>query len=46
MEIFKIESLSFSYPLCEEKAVNDISFVVDSGDFIAVCGGTCVFFIR
>ena len=40
MEIFKIESLSFSYPLCEEKAVNDISFVVDSGDFIAVCGGT------
>ena len=40
MEILKIENLSFSYPLCSEKAVNNISFSVNSGDFIAICGGT------
>lgn len=40
MEIFKIENLSFSYPLCKEKAVDNISFAVNSGDFITLCGGT------
>jgi len=40
MEIFKIENLSFTYPLCKEKAVDGISFSVNSGDFITICGGT------
>ncbi len=40
MEIFTIENLSFSYPLCEEKAVNNVSLSIESGDFVAVCGGT------
>lgn len=40
MEIFKIENLSFTYPLCKEKAVDGISFSINSGDFITICGGT------
>ncbi len=40
MEIFKIENLSFAYPLCKEKAVDNISFTINSGDFVTVCGGT------
>ena len=40
MEIFKIENLSFTYPLCREKAVDSISFSVNSGDFVTICGGT------
>lgn len=40
MEILKIENLTFSYPLCEEKAIDNISFSVDRGDFVTVCGPT------
>ena len=40
MEILKVENLSFSYPRCEEKAVNGISFSVERGDFVTVCGAT------
>lgn len=40
MEIFKIENLSFSYPLCNKKAVNNVSFSVNQGDFITICGAT------
>jgi energy-coupling factor transport system ATP-binding protein len=40
MEILKIENLTFSYPLCEEKAIESISFSVDRGDFVTVCGPT------
>lgn len=40
MEILKIENLTFSYPLCEEKAIDNISFSVDRGDFVTVCGQT------
>jgi energy-coupling factor transport system ATP-binding protein len=35
MEIFTVENLSFSYPLCGKKALNDVSFTVDKGDFVA-----------
>ena len=38
MEIIKIENLSFTYPLSENKAVSDINLSVSSGDFITVCG--------
>ncbi len=40
MEILKIEDLSFSYPLCEKKALKNISFTVERGDFVTVCGAT------
>lgn len=40
MEILKIEDLSFSYPLCEKKALKNISFSVERGDFVTVCGAT------
>ncbi len=40
MEILKVENLSFTYPLCNEKAIDGISFSVDRGDFITVCGAT------
>lgn len=40
MEIFAIENLNFSYPLCGKKALDNVSFTVDKGDFVAVCGAT------
>ena len=40
MEILKVENLSFSYPLCEEKAIEGISFSIERGDFVTVCGPT------
>ncbi|NMP37519.1 MAG: ATP-binding cassette domain-containing protein [Clostridiales bacterium] len=40
MEILAVENLSFSYPLCNEKALDGVSFSVEKGDFVAVCGAT------
>ncbi len=40
MEIFKVENLSFTYPLCKEKALDNISFGIKRGDFVTVCGAT------
>ena len=40
MEILKIEDLNFSYPLCEKEALKNISFTVERGDFVTVCGAT------
>ncbi len=38
MEIFKVENLSFTYPGKSEKALNNISFSVKSGEFVLLCG--------
>lgn len=38
MEIYRIENLSFSYPLRESKALDDINLIVESGEFISICG--------
>lgn len=38
MEIYKIENLTFSYPETDEKALDDISFSVNNGEFITICG--------
>ncbi|MBP9989732.1 MAG: ABC transporter ATP-binding protein, partial [Ruminococcus sp.] len=38
MEQIKIENLSFSYPLCEKKAIDNISLKIESGEFILLCG--------
>ena len=38
MEIYKVENLTFSYPETDEKALNNISFSVNDGEFVTVCG--------
>lgn len=38
METYKIRNLSFTYPDSAEKALDDISLDINSGEFITVCG--------
>jgi len=38
MESFKVENLSFSYPNGCYKALDDINFTVNQGEFILLCG--------
>ena len=38
MEQIKIENLSFSYPLSEEKTLDGISLSIGSGEFVFLCG--------
>lgn len=40
MEIFRVENLSFTYPACDKKAVDNVSFSVEKGSFVSVCGPT------
>lgn len=40
MEILKVENLSFSYPSVSVKSLDGLSFSVERGDFVAVCGAT------
>lgn len=40
MEIFEVKNLSFSYPSLEKNTLSDISFSVERGEFIALCGAT------
>ena len=40
MEILKVENLTFSYPLTTSPAIKNVSFAVNKGDFVAVCGAT------
>ena len=40
MEILKIEDLSFTYPMCSTPAVKNVSFGVEKGEFVTVCGAT------
>lgn len=40
MEMFEVKNLSFSYPSLEKKTLSDISFSVERGEFIALCGAT------
>ena len=40
MEILKIENLSYTYPLGNVSAIKDVSFSIDKGEFVAVCGAT------
>ena len=40
MEILTVENLSFTYPDSCRKAVNNVSFGVEKGEFIALCGAT------
>lgn len=38
MESFKIENLSFTYPNRCDKALEDINFTVNQGEFVLLCG--------
>ena len=38
MEVFSFKNLSFSYPNAKANALNNLSFKVNSGDFILLCG--------
>ena len=38
MEQIKIENLSFSYPLSDKKAIDNLSLSIDGGEFILLCG--------
>jgi len=40
VETLKVTDLSFSYPLCQMPAVNNLSFTVNKGEFVTVCGAT------
>ncbi|MDO4621411.1 MAG: ATP-binding cassette domain-containing protein [Eubacteriales bacterium] len=46
MELLKVENLSFSYPKQEKdtapagKVIEDLSFSVESGEFIVICGAS------
>ncbi len=40
MEILKVENLNFTYPLTASPAVSNVSFSVNKGEFVAVCGAT------
>ena len=38
MEIYRIENLTFRYPTAEKNALEDVSFKLDKGEFITICG--------
>ncbi len=38
MESFKLENLSFTYPKREKKAIDTVSFTVNRGEFLLICG--------
>ncbi len=38
MESYRIKNLSFTYPNRYDKALNDISFTVNQGEFVLLCG--------
>lgn len=38
MEIIKVENLNFTYPEQKIKALENISFSIEQGEFVAVCG--------
>lgn len=38
MACFTIRNLSFSYPECREKAIDDLTLSVEQGEFLVLCG--------
>lgn len=40
MEILRIENLSFTYPKNDKKALDNVSFSIEEGDFVLVCGSS------
>ena len=40
METYRIEDLTFSYPEQQRKVLNNISFLINEGDFVVLCGSS------
>ncbi len=40
MALLRVENLSFTYPQCQKPVLQDISFSVEQGDFVTLCGAT------
>ena len=40
MEILTVKNLNFTYPLCKESALQNVSFQIQQGEFIVLCGAT------
>lgn len=40
MEILRVEDLTFEHALSKEKALENISFTLNQGEFVALCGAT------
>ncbi|MEG2016208.1 MAG: ATP-binding cassette domain-containing protein [Oscillospiraceae bacterium] len=40
MEILNVKKLSFTYPNCDLKCLDDISFTVEKGDLVLLCGAS------
>ena len=38
MESFKVENLNFAYPNRSDQALKNISFTVNQGEFVLICG--------
>ena len=40
MALLRVEHLTFTYPQCEKPVLHDVSFEVQQGDFVTICGAT------
>jgi len=40
MEILALRDLSFTYPTCTEPTLRDVSFSIEAGDYVVICGAT------
>lgn len=40
MDLLQVENLNFTYPAFSEKALDQVSFNIESGDFVMICGET------
>lgn len=40
MEIIVVKNLTFKYPLLSNNILNDVSFTINEGDFVTLCGPT------
>lgn len=40
MALLQVENLTFTYPTCDEPAIREVSFSVEQGAFVGVCGAT------
>ena len=40
MEILSLKNVSFSYPDCDKKAVDNVTLSIEEGDFVVLCGAT------
>ncbi len=38
MEVFKVQNLSFKYPMSERKTLDNVSIDIKKGDFLTICG--------